>query len=549
MAASVVAQLDAPARALSLSHAVDPNNMIFLHRGQTQQELIKALFKVMYVPQPRRSRIWLLASEFEVILTFLVCSIMLVKKRSLGKLWLITKRDSPHGSFYVANAVFVLVLGVSTYLVAWDITALIIAAFSFANISAMEWWWVIPLPWLPLVLGAYVSIHGFAVGCSPRSPLSSHQGQQAAAQKWYYLPVPKWPMLVNTSLILPCVLFSISTFGLVSMSGYHYYNAKALAHQILPADILLQIHSLAHNASQPFANTFMPASDELVWHARRVAAAYLESHRYVCINLSIFAAAAYALFIPCVIYGFPNCASLVDHACSRYPEPLPPNCTHFFRKLHFLLTKGKPTSEHSYGLNIGTWKMTILAVMYMAILGGCVPAFAFIPVYIVAESFPHRMLTGNIESIVTNAVLIASLITIASCTFVAIFCTVATLDPLFRAAIGLNMIRTQIPIDITVIQHKSRHEEVELGLTSPTALTKQPQQLNVHELVHELHSSNERSVGLKPSMSTLQSAKLQEKEQGIKDDYADYPVESIRHITFEDEAARSKDKSIRRESI
>ncbi|KAJ1024723.1 hypothetical protein NDA16_002763 [Ustilago loliicola] len=545
MAAQMVPDLDAPTRALSLSHTVAPNNMIFLHRGQTQQQLVKALYTVMHAPQPSRNRIWLLASEFEVISTFLICAIMLIKKRSLGKLWIITKRDSPHGSFYVANAVFVLVLGVSAYLVTWDITALVIAAFSFANISSMEWWWVIPLPWLPLVIGAYVSIHGFAVGCSPRSPLSALNGQQSAARKWYYLPVPKWPALVNTSLILPCVLFFFSTIGLVAMSGFHYYHAKALAHQILPADILLQVHKLAHHAHDSFADEHLLASDDLIWLARRVAAAYFESHRYVSINLAVYAAAAFTIFVPCVIYGLPNIASLVDHACSRHPEPLPPACTGFCRKLCFLLTKGKPTSEHSVAhLNLGTWKMTFLAVMYIAILVSCVPAFAFIPVYIVAEIFPKCVLRGDIEPVMTKAVLAVSLITIASCTFVAVFCTVATLDPLFRAAIGLNMIRNQVPIDITVVQHKSRHEEVEIGLTSPTSLLQEHGLLNIHEL----HSNRERTIGFKPSMSTLQSATVPEED---KNGFADYPVDSIMHIAVDDVEAASPTKvhSIKRESI
>ena len=145
---------------LSMLRSIDPSNMIFLHRGQTQDEVVHALYKLMYAPAPRSLRIWLLASEFEVILTFLVCTIMLIKKKSLGKLWIITRRQCNFGTFYVSNAVFVLVLGVALYLASWDLTAIVIAGYSFARKSSMEWWWAMPLPWWPLVTGAYISIHG-----------------------------------------------------------------------------------------------------------------------------------------------------------------------------------------------------------------------------------------------------------------------------------------------------------------------------------------------------------------------------------------------------
>ncbi|KAJ1019006.1 hypothetical protein NDA18_006157 [Ustilago nuda] len=495
MSAAMVPDLDAPARALSLLRTITPDDMIFLHRGQTQEQLVKVLYNIMHAPQPRRNRIWLLASEFQVIVTFLVCTVMLIKKRSLGKLWIITKRDSCHGTFYVANSVFVLVVGVAVYLVAWGVTTLVIAAFSYAHLSTMEWWWVIPLP----------------------------------------------------------------AIGLVSMSGYHYYHAKYLARKLLSLEILHEIHALAHNKAKPFADDQLVASDQLIYTARRVTAAYLESHRYVCINLAIFAAAAWVLFIPCIIYGLPNIVSLVDHVCSRYPDPLPPNCTTFFQKLLYLITKGRPSSSNnSAQINLATWKMTILAIVYVNILVFCIPAFAFVPIYIVAGSYPKGVLNGDIAPVMTTAVLAISLITIASCTFFASFCTVATLDPLFRAAIGLNVIRTHNPKDITVVQHRSRQEhKIELGLTSPSMLVKQQGQLSLSE-VQPVKPQSERMVAFKASMSTITSRKVDEEEEKEEDreedkiHYPDYPREEIRHFQVdgaEEMASPNSDLSFTKSSI
>lgn len=552
MSAAMVPDLDAPTRALSLLRTITPDDMIFLHRGQTQEQLVKALYNIMHTPQPRRNRIWLLASEFEVIVTFLACTVMLIKKRSLGKLWIFAKRDSSQGTFYVANAVFVLVVSVAVYLVAWGIADLALAAFSYAHLSSMEWWWVIPLPWVPLVIGAYVSIHGFAVGCSPGSPLSSVNSQHSnLGSKWYYLPIPNWPALVNTTLIVPCVLFFTSAIGLVSMSGYHYYHAKYLARKLLSVEILHQIHALAHNKAKPFDGDQLVASDQLIYTARRVTAAYFESHRYVCINLAIFAAAAWALFIPCIIYGLPNIVSLVDHVCSRYPDPLPPNCTGFFQKLLYLVTKGRPSSSNnSAQINLGMWKMTIIAIVYINVLVFCVPAFAFIPIYVVAGTYPKGVLSGDIVPVMTTAVLAICLVSISSCTFFAVFCMVATLDPLFIAAIGLNVIRTQNPIDITMVQHRSRHEEkMELGLSAPSMLVKQQGQQRLSG-VQQVKPESERMVAFKASMSTMGSRKVDEEEDKIQ--YPDYPRDEFRHLEVdgaEEMASPNSDLSFTKSSI
>ena len=325
-------------RPISLSYPIDPKSMHFFHRGQTVGQVVKALFQVTYEPESRRNRIWLISSEFECICSYLICFWLISKKKSLGKIWFITKKDTRYGRILVANAVFVLSVGVSIYLVVWDLTALVIASFSFANRSTFEWWWFIPTPWWALVMGVFVSGHGFTLACSPRSPLVPNNSTSKDCAKWYHLPVPKRPAVLNTTLILPCVLFTVATMCITGLSGSTFFRARALAHSIIPADVMLQVK---RSAKPPitFEGEHLLASDELIWIARRVGAAYMECHRYVCINLLVYAGYALFMQVPIVLYGIPNLISLVDHACSRHPEPLPPSCKGFLRKAYWLLTK------------------------------------------------------------------------------------------------------------------------------------------------------------------------------------------------------------------
>lgn len=265
MATNATVELDRPGKPISLPYSYDPHSMTFLHRGQTQAQFVQTLYTTIYAPETSANRIWLLSSELECILTFVVCAFLLVKKKSVGKVWIFTRTESAFGTFLVPNAVLCLILGVAFYLVAWNFTAMIICGYSFAGVSSLEWWWICPAPWWPLVMGAYVGVHGFVIGCSPKSPLSFLGPQSASAGKWYHLPVSKSPTVMNAILIVPSTLFTISTFGLVTMSGRSYYHAKALGKEILPTEFYGQILKLAHNDPSTFPGADSPASDETIW--------------------------------------------------------------------------------------------------------------------------------------------------------------------------------------------------------------------------------------------------------------------------------------------
>lgn len=506
MSADAALSLDLPAQPISLLHKIDPTSMTFVHRGQTHAQLVHALYTSIYQPCSLSLRFLLLASEIEVILTLLLCVyIVTKKKRPFGNLWLLKKRESPYGTFYIANAIFTLVLSVAIYLIVWCGFALLVSAFSFLGHSSYSWWWANPLPWWPLIIGVYVSIHGFVLGCSPRSPLSINRPTPSFANHWYYLPVPRSATIVNLTLIVPCALYTVTAFTLTAMAGSAYFQANQLSSRLLPADLAQQVHSYARNQAIIIENGQRPASDEHIWIARRVSAAYFETQRYVSIGCISAASCAFAILGICLLYGLPNCRSLVEHALSYYDEALPALCTSCPARLRFLLTKAKPSPDagkNGSGLNINTWKMTMLALVYMGILVISAPSFGLVPLTMVVWSWKVGIPKGNIADPISFGMITVSIVSLLTCTMAAIFCSVATLDPLFRAAIGLNMIRNQIPIDIEVVQHKSVLQED--GESSPTVLLKEQDAT----YLQSFHGGGYRSLSMKPSTDTISGAKI-----------------------------------------
>lgn len=136
MQPNIPPNLDMPAPPMSLSHAIDLASMTFLHTGQTQAQVNQILYKLIYVPETADHRTWLLISQFECLLSLVAALLIIIKKQSFGKLWLVSRKDSSFGSIYVTNAILCLILGVASYLLAWTVMSIVIAAFSFSNLSS-----------------------------------------------------------------------------------------------------------------------------------------------------------------------------------------------------------------------------------------------------------------------------------------------------------------------------------------------------------------------------------------------------------------------------
>ncbi|KAJ1024753.1 hypothetical protein NDA16_002793 [Ustilago loliicola] len=218
MVSNSTAQLEVPAQPLTLPHAYGPHSMTFLHRGQTQAQVVHALYKTMYAPITPGNRIYLLASEAWFILTVAICSVMLLKRRR-EKLWIVTTKYCAYGSLYVANAVICLIIAVTSYMFAWNLGAIVLAIFSYAHMSILEWFWIVPAPWWTLVIFAYISIHGFVLGCSPRSPLSSLGANRTIADRntCNQLSVTTWKMRFLAVGYVLALIGCIPAFGFLPL--------------------------------------------------------------------------------------------------------------------------------------------------------------------------------------------------------------------------------------------------------------------------------------------------------------------------------------------
>lgn len=131
----------------------------------------------------------------------------------------------------------------------------------------------------------------------------------------------------------------------------------------------------------------------------------------------------------------------------------------------------------------------VVSLFYVALLVFCTPAFGCLPIFIVANSFPRQLHTGDFSSTLRTAVILVSVFMFAMCAFLISFCTVVTLDPLFRSAIGLNVLRNQIPIDVKLVERQDGQDDVEVAAIEQDGL-----RINV-EHVEQVEQVEKRTLG------------------------------------------------------
>ena len=122
-----------PAPPMSLFHTIPPSRMIFISSNETESSLANTLHAFIHLPLTSGHLVWLLVSQLGCLLALAISLFLIVKKRSIGKLWLVSRKATPYGSFYLTNATFCLVVGVAVYLVGWTLISAVVAAFSFAG--------------------------------------------------------------------------------------------------------------------------------------------------------------------------------------------------------------------------------------------------------------------------------------------------------------------------------------------------------------------------------------------------------------------------------
>lgn len=98
-------------------------------------------------PPSNALEIYMICDVVQCILTFFAIANVLLKKGRLRTLRLFTMRKSPYGTFIVPNAIVVLLIGVSVYLLSWSGFCSYIVWVQKTDHPLAEWLWFIPFPW------------------------------------------------------------------------------------------------------------------------------------------------------------------------------------------------------------------------------------------------------------------------------------------------------------------------------------------------------------------------------------------------------------------
>ena len=176
----------------------------FPYEMKTNAQLIE-FSNLLLRPRPSQAvEALMMVDIVQSVLTLALCARVVIQKRRIQDLRVFTLRESPYGTFVVPNAVWVLLVGVCTYLLGWAGFCSYIVFVQKTNRPLKEYLWFIPFPWLPLALPAFYSAYGFVITCSPRSPISNLRAHVAkhGGLSWIHLPIPHSALVMNTLMIM-----------------------------------------------------------------------------------------------------------------------------------------------------------------------------------------------------------------------------------------------------------------------------------------------------------------------------------------------------------
>ncbi|PWY97723.1 hypothetical protein BCV70DRAFT_233545 [Testicularia cyperi] len=444
----------------------------------------------------------LIFTEIESVVTICACILILYKKSQTGKLWLFQTRKSTHGTFVVPNTVTTLVAGTIAYIICylmWGASVIHYYHSNPAETFVLDCLWMMPGPWILLDLAAFYSIYGFVISCSPKSPIASSHMWTSFKRKWLFVPLPKSPWLMNGLILVLGPIFVAATTTLVGLSGHRWFTiAKPMARALSS-----KLAQLAPEAMQDAVDPILLEEAREMW-AAMVRSWQMSEFALMCTDsLAIFA------WIICLTWGLANQVYLVSHAYEMYPyrrapssgraaspewrsaskmsssgasstgtaveDPTDEACTEkshssVWSRLWFLLTDGRPRGS-DVALKEGTstsgsaetyqktWKMTLFCLCQASLLIAGVPLFIGSAHILLNWAWPALAVKGDIATCLNVKMCYVAFVTFACCTYLVVFSSVMTLDPLFKAVLGLNS-----KADDSAASRKSSHRPTTSGL-------------------------------------------------------------------------------------
>ncbi|CDW97108.1 hypothetical protein [Sporisorium scitamineum] len=387
---------------------------------RTNAELL-AFANAYFRPRPSRPlEIYMICDIAQSIITFCCCSYVMLRKGRMKDARLVTLCQSPYGRFLVPN---------------------------FTHRPLAEWLFYIPLPWLPLALGAFYTTYGFVITCSPRSPISNLAGKRrngllTTRLSFMHLPLPHSAWVMNTFMLGVGIIMVVYNVVITSFSG----RARNLTHQA-QYDVYTQL--LIKDHPQEWLDA--APSEETLLLVRMGAYGLMNVYRWCCAALASYVVLIVITVAMLVLYSIPNHIFLLDHLCRIFPDKdleQPQNRT-LLSNIKTLWKIGSPRHLQgpSYSAFKKTWMMTMVGhSCTLAILAG-VLLFAVAPVYLIFvpwDNILHGRSTDHQVTFIIAYVIIIAFITAALA--MAISATL-TFDDIFNTVSGLGNSKSTTSFD------------------------------------------------------------------------------------------------------
>lgn len=294
---------------------------------------------------------------------------------------------------------------------------------------------------LPLAIGAFLCAYGFALTCSPRSPISNFSGSVPPSTKlsWMHLPIPHSAWLMNTFVIGVTLVAFVFNTTVHSINVVMRNRAHRPGHDF-SGEVLQQHHTQEWRDQIP--TTAMLAFARVGWSD------LLNVYRFCSMAYLSFTAMISLIVLILLLYAVPNQIFLINHVCDIYPGPLPANCVKdggFFSNLRLLYRLGLPRNLHGskYHAFKKMWMVTMVGHSQAVWLINGAALFLFIPAYLATSPWRKLMQGKSLRNtidlafgwVITVAFITAFWITTLSATM--------TLDDIFRAVSGMGEVKPE----------------------------------------------------------------------------------------------------------
>lgn len=448
----------------NLDKPISTTQLTFPHAMRTNSDLLLFANSILR-PRPSKAvEIYMILDVIQSFCTFCLCALVIFKRGRVKDFRIISLRKTPYGTFIVPNAVWWMLALIAVYLAGWAGFCSWILWVQETDRPLVEWLWYVPLPWLPLALGAFYCTYGFVLTCAPRSPISNLAGRGAEGRLgWMYLPMPRSAWVMNTFMVGVGVVMVIYNVVFTILNG----RQRALTHESghnLYRLVLLQPHTPEWLTAPP--------TEELL---ELVLTAWCDAcnvFRYCCAALASYVVLLVIVVAMLILYAIPNHLYLMDHLIRIYPDedfvqPTPRTPLTIARAL-WSIGKPKHLKGSSYSAFKKMWMMVMVGhTQVFLTLGGCA-MFAVPVLFLIFVPWNHLFHGQSSDHQVTFIVAFCITAAFLTAGWITAFSGVLTFDDIFKAVSGLGADQTEAAANEAEATSAGKHNRNMLMPTDPS---------------------------------------------------------------------------------